>query len=63
MTPEGFISNGIKAAVYQYFIILENHGITLKNGRNGIEWLRGKAFAKPDGDSGKKRVTQRKAKL
>ncbi len=38
-------------------------GITLKNGRNGIEWLSGKAFAKPDGDNGKNRVTQRKAEL
>ncbi len=38
-------------------------GITLKNGRNGIEWLSGKAFAKPNGDNGKNRVTQRKAEL
>ncbi len=38
-------------------------GITLKNGRNGTEWLSGKAFAKPNGDSGKNRVTQRKAEL
>jgi len=32
-------------------------------GRNGTEWLSGKAFAKPNGDSGKNRVTQRKAEL
>ena len=38
-------------------------GITLKNGRKGIEWLSKKAFTKSNGDSDKKRVTQRKAEL
>ncbi len=31
----------------------------MKNGRNGIEWLRGKAFAKPDGDSGKNPLSRK----
>ncbi len=30
----------------------------MKNGRNGIEMLSGKAFVKPDGDNGKNWVTQ-----
>jgi len=29
VTPEGFIRNGVKCLVYQYFRISENHGCSL----------------------------------